>query len=300
MSGIYDTYQPTVETYGASAWNAMRPLRPKVNLGQFFAELRDFPSMLRIKLKRFKDLGSQYLNAEFGWKPFLRDITDWYESVSKLDRTIAFARKNNGKWLMRKGTLRKTEDTVVTEQTVPVWPAMDYYFWPTGSTPKTNVRTISSDRIWYVARVKFYIPDLQWDTAESVWSSRLLRHLYGLEITPSLCWELMPWSWFHDWNFGFGNVLKNFSNDLYDNLVAKYAYVMRHRRSVRSYQLNTAILGDQECARVPSGQLGIQTVVGTECKERCEASPFGFGLMESNYTPSQIAILAALGISRVG
>lgn len=299
MEAPFNAYSPTVESYGAAAWNAARPLRPKVDLGQFFAELRDLPSMFKAKLRYFKDIGSAYLNSKFGWEPFLRDILDWYETASEIDKTIAFARKNNGKWLVRKGTLYDNSDTVTTTQTVPIWPALPTSLWPSGSAPPCDVRTVTSDKVWYKARMKYFIPDLQWDSAKSVWSSKLLRHLYGLEITPSLCWELMPWSWFADWHLGFGNLLANFSNNLYDHVVAKYAYVMRHRKVTRTYKFFSPIRVDQECTMVPSEQLAIQTVVGIECKERAGASPFGFGRLESEYSPTQVAILAALGVSRL-
>jgi hypothetical protein len=271
-----------------------------VDLGQFFAELRDFKSMFKFRLKSFKDMGGNYLNAVFGWRPFISDLIKWYESIQKVDRIVRFVRKNNNKWITRRGSFPSEKDTVVSYAWWGQTPTLPTYFYnnspPTSSNkakwPDTTITTTTSTRVWFEARWKFYIRNLETDPATDVINSRLLRHLYGLELTPSLCWELTPWSWLADWFGNVGDNMSNFSAQCYDNLVAKYAYIMKHRKSTVHYKT--------EWTYPVIGRVRTEALTTGESKSRVEASPFGFNLDWAEFSPYQVAILAALGISRLG
>jgi len=111
-----------------------------------------------------------------------------------------------------------------------------------------------------------------------------------MEITPSLAWELLPWSWMVDWFGNVGDLMANISAASYDNLVAKYAYIMRTRRiSYNTIQDQPLTIGKS---------LRLNGTFFVETKERAAASPYGFGLDWNGFSTSQLAILAALGISR--
>jgi len=281
---------PTAMTFGATAWNKFRPTKSKASLGQFIAELRDMPSMFRFRLKQFKDLGSNYLNYRFGWRPFVKDIIDWYETACKVDNYVARIRKNNGKWHRKGGTLRNTTETIQYNDGNRIYPVLSSYYYP-GYAPTISKTTKTvTDKIWFKSVWKYYIPSLDADPAKSVFSSRLLRRLYGMEITPSLAWELLPWSWMVDWFGNVGDLMANISAASYDNLVAKYAYIMRTRRiSYNTIQDQPLTIGKS---------LRLNGTFFVETKERAAASPYGFGLDWNGFSTSQLAILAALGISR--
>lgn len=295
----YTGYSPTAASWGASAYNKFRPVKPTADMGQFLAELRDLPSMFKFTVKRFKDLGGAYLNGEFGWKPFLRDLIKFYETQSKLEKRIAFARKNNGKWIRRAGTVRSDASTTTTS--VPgssiVTPTLPTSFYGSSGTPVPGTKiVVTTDRIWFEGRMKFYIDNLSIDSCSKMWTSPLLRKLYGFELSPSLAWELMPWSWFMDWFLNVGDIFSNASNQAYDNLVTKYAYVMRHRTSkiIRSWEgpiyTTVGVVNAGPCT----------STITAECKERASASQWGIGQLEDDeLSLRQWAILAALGISRV-
>lgn len=288
----------TASTWGATGWNKFRPIKPAADLGQFVGELRDFTSMFKVGLRWFNDLGKNYLNYRFGWVPFLRDLQKLYELQKKIEKRIAFAKLNNGKWLRRGGTLKNDASSVTSTVTNRVSPVLVTYFYNprTTPTPQTQVVT-TTDRIWFKAMMRYYIPDLLVDSADKIWTSKLLRKLYGFELTPSVLWELMPWSWFEDWFLNIGDIMSNLSNQAYDNLVAKYAFVMRHRKisTVLLYTDNLAIDGG---GRLPVGPA--ITKYSVEVKERATASQWGFGqLDDDDLSLRQWAILAALGISRV-
>jgi len=281
----------TARSFGATGWNKFRPVKPKASMGQFIAELRDFPSLFKWRLKSFRDLGKNYLNYKFGWLPMLHDLRKWYETACKIEKYVEFTRKNNGKWLRRGGIIRDETTTVQLKVGNRIYPTLPTQFYGSALSPSqaTRIRT-TRDRIWFDSSMKFYIPELSVDSAKSVWSSRLLRKLYGLELTPALAWELLPWSWFYDWFGNIGDIIANMSNSNYDNLVAKYAYVMRHRSITDKYVQEQPLVGGEAL------RLDVDCVA--ECKEREAASPYGFGVEWPDFSASQLAILAALGVSR--
>jgi hypothetical protein len=149
-----------------------------------------------------------------------------------------------------------------------------------------------SRRRWFEGAFTYYLPtDYQ--------SRRGVRSLadkasiiLGTDLTPEVLWNLTPWSWALDWIGNAGDVLSNVSDYLTDGLVLRYGYMMEHsfRQYVYSYSGPQWFLGG---TAVP-GPL----IISHEVKKRVQATPFGFGLTWEGFTPRQIAILIALGISR--
>jgi len=172
-----------------------------------------------------------------------------------------------------------------------IYPYLAAQFYPGYRQTKAKVVTTTTDEIWFRSRMKYWIPELDADRAKDVWSSELLRRLYGLELTPALLWELLPWSWLADWFGAFGSWWANYSYQTYDNLAAKYAYIMRKRRILTLYDQKQPMNGG------PGVSLSALTVA--ESKERAAASPYGFGLDWPDFSESQQLILLALGISRI-
>jgi hypothetical protein len=77
-----------------------------------------------------------------------------------------------------------------------------------------------------------------------------------------------------------------------DGLVMHYGYVMEH--VVESDEIVLSGWTPQK-GSFPSD---LKIVVVRETKTRLRASPYGFGLTFEDFSPRQLAILAALGISR--
>lgn len=276
------------EDLGPTAWNKFRPAKPKVSLGQFLAELRDFPKLFQVKLRKFKDLGSGYLNAQFGWRPFLSDIRRSVQTFKRLDDHLARLKKNNGKWLKRGGTLFETNESNKTAISAPVYLAPRNYTYD-----HIGVRTVTTySRAWFKGSFRYHIPGLQ----ENEWGSfRSFRRLYGLELTPSLVYELTPWSWLFDWVSNTGDVIENLQAVQFDNMAAQRAYVMLKTETKSevevSFRARFTLDGNQSytshCSRSNESHI-------TKC--RAEASPFGFNMNWDDFNPFQLSILTALGI----
>jgi hypothetical protein len=310
VTNAYDGYTPTAATYGAQAFKRFRPVQPRAGLGQALGELKDFPSLFKVALKRFCDLGSLYLNYQFGWRPFIKDLLDVINLQKKVENHIRFVRNHNGKWIKRQGTLRDTTETTNTHNLNLIIPALSsYLLYPVGSPSKVERTLIVKDKIWFEGVMKYYIPKLEVDSAKNMWSSPLLRKLYGLEITPSLLWKLTPWTWLTDWFVNVGDIHENFTNQGYDNLVTKYAYVMR-TRSTSAVYAGTKPLRMSELICSGGKIIGYQpaypgpvpacsVAFTAECKERARAFWWGVGNSDgSSLTERQLAILLALGIQQ--
>lgn len=308
---VYNGYGETAGSFGSQAIRKFRPAKPGGNAGQWLAELRDFPGMLKWKIKAFKDLGGSYLNYEFGWRPFLKDILDFIKFQDKIEKRIAHIRKYNGKWHKRAGTLKDETTTTSSDLGNILTPSLTYYFWRSpGTTPSGRRTVVTTDKIWFEGSMKFYIDDLHVDSCRTVWSSKLRRKLLGLDISPSLLWELLPYTWLQNWALNYGDLIYNLSETAYDNLAFKYAYVMRHRSyTVIDYCGGTLCDGPIQCANgryqgygpLQAGpSVHAMAKYRAECKERANASMWGIGNVgDGGLSPRQLAILFALGLSKI-
>jgi hypothetical protein len=145
-----------------------------------------------------------------------------------------------------------------------------------------------TQKVWFEARYRYWIPHLGDGTFPG--QARAYAQVYGALPTPSLVWELTPWSWLIDWCSNLGDVIANVSSIIQDNLCAKYAYVMGHtEQEVTHSAVNNLVTGPITC----------EWKASLEAKLRHEASPFGFGLTGADFSARQWSILTALGISKM-
>jgi hypothetical protein len=279
------------ESQGPTAWSRFAPGRPKVGLNQFLGELRDFPSLFQVGLRRFKDLGKLYLNAQFGWRPFLSDIMSTLKTLEKIDLRIAQLRNEQRKWVKRGGTLYQTSNVVTTASSYGPWPG-NYIV-----DGKSTITTTTVTHCWFSGRFRYYINGLD----DPRWGRfRAIRRIFGLELSPSLLWQLCPYSWLADWCANAGSVIQNLERTLADHLTAKYAYVMLQEETTQEVVATGRgqyLKGDWS---TPWSYFPI-SVSGkhkSSTKTRCAASPFGFGLTWDGFDAFQLSILAALGLSR--
>lgn len=300
-----------VSAYGPVGWKRFRPGRNTADAGIFIGEARDIPRMLRTTARGFyeaykrrfgrnpkgnlKKAADHWLNHQFGWMPFVSDLRRFYRTWFNADRVIRQLVEQNGQWQRRFGTVLTDQDqSVVYDRSIgsamghSLLPALGdpYYPDPNPGYGRETLTRVTSQRVWFVGRFRYYIPNIQ----SVQWKKAAVQRLFGLELTPSLVWELTPWSWLVDWFTNVGDVLDNISNPgLAENLAAKYAYVMGETRceldlTVRLNTISpvTAIFNYSLSRKV-----------------RMEANPFGFGLTWEGLTPKQWSILGALGITRM-
>lgn len=293
--------------YGASAWRRFAPKLNTANLGVALAEARDIPRMLKTTAKAFaetwrnmgghptrftpKKVADQWLNTQFGWRPFLNDCAQTFSTVTYYNKRLEQMQRQNNQWQHRSGTVLSTEsrDLHASGSAMTIMPAPPTGCWVTrdGKTAHYDVYSVVSDEVWYSARYKYYIP--RFDAKDRSTKIRNLLRMYGLRVSPQLVYEATPWSWLVDWFSNTGDVVSNLTSMLYDGMVTKYAYIMRHRvHSMNLVGVNY----------LKEGDIVVNRSRFIETKSRSGADPFGFSLTWDDFTPWQLSILASLGVSR--
>lgn len=322
-------HQNDLASFGATGIARFRPGKPIAGAGQFLVELRDLPKIplnlkrrlqdflavpwhdLRIDIRNLGKPGgltkassgvsSEYLNLVFGWKPFIKDLQEMYNLQQKIDDAILKIRKQNGRWVKRGGTLLSEKNTAVLDPGTPGFHTTLTLDWFNDYFSSSGVRTTTEEtlekRYWFSGEFRYWIPP---ETIHSdQWTKKAKAQLFGLDPTPSLLYQVIPWSWLVDWFSNVGDVIDNLSNGYADNLAMRNTYVMGHTRRTVKRVTKYNQWGVKDGFYTDLGLSSTSSTLVEEIKERIPASPFGFGLQLGDLTPRQLSILAALGISRV-
>jgi hypothetical protein len=299
-----------LDILGSTGWKRNRPGNAEVDSAQFFAELNRLPSIdiilyaakavlgMKKTAKGLLNVGNRYLDGQFGWEPFLKEIRQAYEFSDRTAKALEQLRKDNGKRVRRSGlVLRQSQPDLVYgpyQVGQPLRPVVwgEMYGFDYGY----RTYTVSfEERAWFTAGFRYNIPDL----GSSQWPDRARRALWGLNLTPSLVWEITPWSWLVDYFTNLGDVLSNMSENAAENLVADYAFVMAESvgKSTLSERAHMKNGWQPHSAATWIESSAIRTNV---YKQRRQASPYNFGVTSDDISTRQKLILAALGISRLG
>jgi len=305
--------------------NRTKPGRPEASLGQFLIELRDLPKIplqslwwaltkapLKVwpriilsRLKKYRSLGNEYLNVEFGWAPFIRDLRKVFYLMVNIDKRLAQIVRDNGRSIRRKATLSETSSiTMADAGTVPRPFERLYRIPPSTGAPGSSsyyCYDSTSEKVWFSAAYRYWVPDVQsWG-----WNARARLALFGALPTPELLWEVLPWSWLIDWFSNVGDVIANVSDGAVDNLVFLYSFVMMESKTTRvaicdvtQERRDLTQLGSVR-THVPACVHRFRSERETVIKRRVGGgNPFGLDVGLSSLSGRQLGILAALGISR--
>jgi hypothetical protein len=312
-------------TLGAKAVKLARPNKPQIDLSVTIGELRKegLPSLIgslagrtRTVKDAFRNGGSEYLNVQFGWGPIVRDLIALLKLIPETRKRIEQYERDIGKLVRRRIHFPVRKETVIgsTYSTQPSlylpmagtpWgsvPEDHISFRPNGQVPEQVTQT--TEEIWFSGGFRFYhrsVPEALSDLASFEEKANLLL---GTRLDPEVLWNLAPWTWLSDWFVNFGDVLGNMSAFLSDDLVMQYGYLMRHTTIETRVSWPQGIwfrrpISGFSAVWAPSSVRSYEQTTSREIKQRGRASPFGFGLNQSDFTADQWAILAALGMSRV-
>jgi len=296
----------SLDADGATAIAQCAPTNPNAELlvaiGEILKEGKiSLPGIATWKnrLKLLKSAGDEFLSAEFGWLPLIDDIKNFFDSVKHGDDILEQYHRDSGNNVRREFKF-PIEESVRSEslgeyypQPIPgggaVWNQYD---------PKTTkldlTRTVKvQSRKWFSGAFTYHLDD-QSDAWSRLKQNRTdADRLFGTTLTPDVLWELTPWSWAVDWFSNTGDVIKNITNLELQGLVMRYGFMMHEKRIEVTNQFYAK--GSQSFygkTQIPPSKL---TVVS---KRRVQANPFGFGIGWEDLSPTQLAITAALGITR--
>jgi hypothetical protein len=299
-----------LNAFGTHAIAVTIPTNPLAGMGVFLGELRDLPKIplmgtikaLKGQIKQFRrqtskqlhglsnEAAGEYLNGVFGWAPFISDLKKFCKVVKHHERYIDQFRKGSGKLIRRRYTGDETSSTVNTDlgtgfgEPVLVSP----FYVQQGKLTKSST---TKSQLWFSGAYTYYLPKVDTFVGRLAEAEALESHLYGLRVTPDLLYKLAPWSWALDWVTNTGDIIHNWSAFANDGLVMQWGYVMETKTVTDTY-----VLSDLRYINNPP--LTLTQVLVQETKTRRKATPYGFGLNTSGFTPKQWSIIAALGISR--
>lgn len=277
---------------GAKGIAATAPTNPSFSLATALGELRkdgipplvSNPQEFRRRSAVARNAGSNYLNVEFGWKPLIRDVREFAQAVKDSEQILRAYKEGSGTKIRVAHGGPGEEETVVVRGGCSCRPT-EANLTATGTLTFTR-----STRQWFAGAFRYHVPTGP-DTSDKFqnWAS-MSNHLLGWKVTPDTLWNIAPWSWAVDWFSSTGAVMQNISNLGTDGLVLQYGYSMGH--STRENRTSVVY--------TPSGHrpLYVGRVSGRTFKRRLPATPYGFGVNLKSLTAKQVAIIAALGLSK--
>jgi len=329
-SGLFSGgYGYASEAECAQAWKKVKPKLYVADMGQFVGEIRETLPMLRTTASVFtrqfidmfgtsmrhqkvmsKTMSNHWLNTQFGWKPFLNDLIKFTKKFGDLDRKLQQCIRDNGRFVRRRGVLSSQMDDagkesyykppsveVVESNGIPGWDTVfvqpfslyNGLINPYAGHVKSTLTYTTKCETWFSACFRYWVPSFDSNKAVDVVSNYL--RMFGLRITPTLIWNLTPWSWLVDWCGVVGDNIDNYTTASDDNLVAKYAYSMK--------TITTEIINESRIKCGGQVVSGLRWRRAAVCKTRLHASQFGFSTDHEEFNPWQWSILAALGFNRL-
>ena len=306
-----------LDAFGTTAISRCIPTNPSGSLVTTLGELRaeGLPKLIGAQTRQREALdlrgaSGEYLNIEFGIKPFLSELRSFAKNVKDSNEHLTKYRKGADKLLHRQfvfDTETNVEETSMGTR-YPT-PALETTLMGPTAAPlaqgPVNRTVIKTVRRWFSGAFRYHVP------VGNDMVSRFARYqmeadaLYGVALTPEVIYNLTPWSWAFDWVGNMGDVVTNVSAFLTDGLVMQYGYVMEETHYDAYYTWDYSGGSYSEATGVgttgrKAGQVPPTLVqrLETITKVRRRATPYGFGLSWDGFSPRQLAILGAIGITR--
>jgi hypothetical protein len=306
-SGVDKYWNPVVtassllelNSFGSTAISRCAPTNPHSQVLTAIGELyRDgLPSATGVKTIRDKDVGSEFLNYQFGIAPLVSDLKSLHKSLTKSQKILNQYLRDSGRRVRRRYSqpedIQTSNTTSVGIQNLGTPPLNSYLYDPYAGwngTTRVLLTTIKSKK-WFSGAFVYHAELPEGLLNNMVQRTREYNHLYGLLPTPAVLWNLTPWSWAADWISNMGDVINNVSMFQTDGLVLEYGYVMETKSITREYHMYGYNLAK-------AGPVNVNQRFTSIVKSRRRATPFGFGLELGSFSNRQWAILAALGISK--
>ncbi len=297
-------------SWGAVMYGQASPTSDRYSLPSFVGELERLPSFLPSFYKSrgtfYKNLGSDYLNAQFGWLPFLGGLREIATALAAASRGLfrpwgAYHRSRTDPTIRTQsertysGTLSvNIGDRLAPSEISNMISGSSALIngWLTANTTATSDVTINR---WYEGEY-VYLPDPKYDN--DVYMQKF-DTLMKTDITPADLWELAPWSWLVDWFLKIGKAIESYETATTNRILSTYAYAMEETvSSTRVLSYGYSLPFGFTYASAPQ-EANIVEYKYTR-KRRIRANPFGFTPNpEVSLNAMQLGILGALGLTKV-
>ena len=295
--------------WGTKAIALVKPTNNVANLATDLAEARSegLPSLLGVNLWKdrtnvARGAGAEYLNSEFGWKPLVSDIRGASYAAANAHSLLKHYEANSHKMVRRRYEfpVERTETTTSIGTGFDTIPGFDSYppDWLSSSLHSGTLyqTTRTYRKVWFSGAFTYHLPVGYKSHNAVVSAAAKAGPLLGIELTPDVVWNATPWTWAIDWFSNMGDIVSTTSDMATDGLVIKYGYVMEHTVTSYTYALASPsyVFNGKRHQHTPS-----LLTAYVERKRRTQATPFGFEIGWEHFSPRQLAISAALGLTRI-
>jgi hypothetical protein len=299
--------------WAALQYGRMAPSVSEFSLAAFTGELREgLPRLtsdfLRSRLKDIRGVGSDYLNVKFGWEPLLADLQKL--ALNLLSASYGLFRPFGASHRRRVSSIpdefiRWESSESAAQMGVGFTTEFPYLNPPPSSftplsTPRVVGRALATRKTVISRSIEgefVYIPKAGFNPDKYM---DRLETLMSVDITPSVLWQLTPWSWLVDWFNDIGGSISSMEAATSNRVLSTYLYAMEtthttvHRQWTGMKRDNPSFVG---LYYGPDRIVQRNTYVR---KRRIRANPFGFtGTPNAALSSDQKAILGALGLTKI-
>lgn len=275
---------------------------PKIPLQQ----LLDHPPLNLRQLGRLG--GKEYLNVVFGWQPTVSDMLKIFEAVVKtteiIDQFLLDAGRNVRR--SRKFEAEVTEEnlgTLSANNSSIAYPLVysnvgkhaDLRRDQNGATTSLRLKSTTITKrtqvsYWFSGAWTYWLDGTSSPIEALRYHARIADKLLGTGFDVDLLWQITPWSWIVDWFVNIGDVIAVNNALANDSLLLRYGYMTR--------KVTTSVTYSNPGYQFLSRNTGpVHATIRTISTTRRRATPYGFGLNPSDFSPTRWAILAALGMT---
>lgn len=312
-----DWDKSSLDPLGATAISLCAPVNPTAQLGVAIGEILNekkisLPGIESWKRRTgiAKTAGSEYLSKQFGWGPLVDEIHSTVDATRRHRDIMQNYRHNEGRDIHRRFDFPiEIQDSAeeISSAYCGTGTISSFANCVPGSNGKPAGRVCrfrKETKRWFEGCFTYGGPSGTDSFRRALGFGSEADQLYGLTLTPDVVWNLTPWTWAADWFSNAGDVVHNISNFVAAGLVMRYGFMMAE--TIEEY--HTEYFGQEMQYRKSAkprvlskrpvntpGKFGSRTVT----KTRVPANPFGFGVGWEGLSPTQLAITAALGITRV-
>lgn len=304
----------SLDADGATAISLCAPTNPTASLGTTLAETfrEGVPTLPGIQSWRnrteiLRAAGSEYLNYQFGWAPLLSEIHEVTNAARHHRDIMQNYRHNEGKNVHRRFDF-DSEHSTWEEEISPGFPDFGpangsrwWYEDENHPVAKRTNRVSFTRKKWFEGCFTYGGPSRTDSFGRALGFGTDADALFGIALSPDILWELTPWSWAVDWFSNAGDVINNVTNFALAGLVMRYGYMMEETisESYTEYGPHTRLGWHPGKGEYPIPVGSCRSGEKVITKSRAPANPFGFGIGWEDLSPTQLAITAAIGITRL-
>jgi hypothetical protein len=320
-----DGFEPEATgDYGKRALVLTNPLKPDFDLFRALGELERAPALplagmlayFRRSTRRDSDalaqLGSEWLNLQFGLIPTFNDLIDLLWALETATNRLLQIRRDAGKVIRRRHSVPTAVETrlFTTEagQLESKYVSLKAFGFAASAASTSTAQRLHTSHVGDVELFQsvstkytfsgaftYYLPvDKSLLANHRKWMNEMER-VIRLGPSEQALWELTPWSWLIDWFIAVGSSIDSAVLAKDNNLVVNYGYAMREVTMASVVRAEVV----QKSTRKNSFNF-VRTQTQLSRKERVRANPYGFiTSQEVDWDAYKLGILAALGLTRL-